>query len=349
MASPDGGFSDDAGDIGPSVDTGPRPDLGPLVPDLGSVDLGPSDPLTVFEEEAQVSGLRTYVHIRGTTTSTLPPVVLMGTGLNMGGIAAFFGAIGFGLGSEYLTPYMDFMADDRLMIYFDLEATGRSGVGTSSVSVEGHTEHLTNLVTWLEDQQGLNMSELDLVGHGYGGGVAAMYAAQAPQRVRKLLLITPMATNIQQYTDAITNHLSRLSEADRMIIDLISRQPECRGNPRMCSLEIWRLFGPLTMCRDNRELFMDIGFEYTDTRSFNQVRLNLQNSQYDWAPMLSNIAVPTTIISGDCDAAPPAIAQTYANTIPAARHVILDNTGHFPMVERANEFQVEAKRALSGP
>ena len=67
--------------------------------------------------------------------------------------------------------------------------------------------------------------------------------------------------------------------------------------------------------------------------------LEMMRDRPDATSALANIHVPTTIVVGGKDAAtPPSEADVMARAIPGARLVLIEDSGHFSNVERADEF-----------
>ena len=69
----------------------------------GPTDAGFADPTTLLEGVEVLDGLRTYVKMMGTLTSTMPPLVFLHAGP--------------ALSHEYLLPHMKEFADDRLLVF----------------------------------------------------------------------------------------------------------------------------------------------------------------------------------------------------------------------------------------
>lgn len=343
--SPDATVDSGVEDSGLVTDAGVKPDA-------GFADTGPGDPNTITEGIEIVAGARTYMHLRGTTTSTMPPLIVLPTGPHMGGIAVFWGTAGGGIGHEYLPDHLDFLLPGRLMVYFDFRATGRSGygaVGSATISAEGHVIQIEEMRQWLDALPEIDASVIDIMGHGYGAGIASLYAAEKPQNVSRLVLVTPMAPNVHQFVDGTTMMLSRITSSDRDRLDTITREPECRGNTSDCTVEVWRIIAPRLMCRATAHLSQELEFRYGDSRGYELIRFGLTNQSYDWSSVLATITAPTTVISGACDATPPEAAMVYSSTISGAVHHIIPDSGHFPMVEAPQTFQSHARRALTYP
>src|SRR5262245_17123517 len=110
---PDAGS--EAADAQVHRDAAVEPDGGTSAPR----DAGFLDPATLLQGTETIGGVQIFIHLRGTLTSTMPPVVLLSTGPSVG--------------NEYLVEPMDFLlgpggatAPDRLLVLFDLRATGQS-------------------------------------------------------------------------------------------------------------------------------------------------------------------------------------------------------------------------------
>jgi pimeloyl-ACP methyl ester carboxylesterase len=319
-----------------ATDAAPRRDSGPMeMPDAGF-----SDPATLLEGIEYIDGVRIYILMRGTLTSTLPPVLFLNTGPS--------------IGHEYLVEPMDFLLPDRLLILFDLRSTGRSGFGTltatvpTPMTVDTHTEDVENVLEFVGNLTPI--AKVDIMGHGYGAGVAALYAKKHPERVSRLVLTAPYPANVLQHALFRAELSARLSTADREQVLAITREPDCRGNIQQCSIQLWHIEGPHYLCEENGALFDTMTFRYADFRAgFLYVERNLRDTSYDWTADLAQVSAPTTIISGPCDPIPADGPLTYATQIAGAEHYIIPDTGHFPMVEAAAAYQTIVKRALRYP
>jgi pimeloyl-ACP methyl ester carboxylesterase len=321
-------------DAGPR-DSSTRPDSGfPDTPDAGF-----SDPATILEGIEYLDDIRMYMRIRGTLTSTLPPVVFVNTGPSVG--------------HEYQVDPMEFLLADRLLVFFDMRGTGRSGFGTlsatiSNITFDSHVQDVENVVELLGTLT--EAPRVDIIGHGYGAAIGAHYARRHPDRVSRLVLTAPYPANVLQHAYFRAELSARMSTADREQANIITREPECRANVQQCSIQLWNIEGPHFLCEPNEPLFSTMTFRYADFRAgFIYVERNLRDTSYDWSAEWEGITTPTTIISGPCDPIPADAAATYASRIPGSVHVIIDGTGHFPMVENPRAFQTAVKTALRYP
>lgn len=321
-------------------DAGPR-DAGPRVrPDAGF-----GDPATILMGEERINGQRIYMHIRGTTTSTMPPILFLSTGPM--------------IGMEYLPEPFDFMLGnggaedpDRMLVFADLRAVGRSSFGSTDTATVSFETHLLDVQTIMDHARSVTgvTGPFDIVGHGYGAGVAVNFQVLNPTEVNRLVLIGPFPTDLSQYSDLAGEVENRLTTPDRVRIMQLSMWQNCLRDLNRCSIEIWRVRGPHYLCPQNLDLFETMEFLYGDFRALEfYVIPQLRIEMYDWTPILPQVSAPTTVFYGQCDPTPPETYDDYINLIPGAQGHIFDNSGHFPFVEEPARFQWLLRQALTYP
>jgi len=90
-----------------------------------------------------------------------------------------------GIMDSYLTwsTVAPLLATDRRVLMPDLFGCGLSDRPNASYALEWHAEMIAR---WLE---ALGLTEVDVVGHSFGGGVAQMLLLACPERVRRIALV----------------------------------------------------------------------------------------------------------------------------------------------------------------
>jgi proline iminopeptidase len=326
-----------------------RPDAGYSVPDGGAggypdaqvnngpQDAGFADPSTLLEGVENLDGLKTYVKMLGTLSSTMPPALFLHTGPS--------------LSHEYLLPFMKEFEEGRLLIFYDMRATGRSSFGTggdtSTVTIDQHALDIHRVLDFVDSYA--DTSKVDILGHGYGAAVGLLFAARFPEKVSRLIFTSPFAATNQYYVDSVGESGRRLTSPERQQIMSITSRPECLQNDSQCFLQVWSIYGPKTMCPQNREKFTELSFRYGSFRAWIYVSNQLRDSNFDFTPQMAQITAPTTIISGPCDTIPEESALTYAREIPGAVHHTLNDSGAFPFVETSTAYYRLVKSALIYP
>lgn len=326
-----------ASDAGASNFDAGQIDAGNHRSDVGLVDAGFADPNTFIEGIFDFDGLRTYVKIMGAMTSTVPPVVFVHEGP--------------AISHEYQLPLVKTLMPGRTLVFYDMRASGLTsfgdGTASSTITAAQHADDIDELVRFLEAR--LGTPKVDLLGHGYGAGIAALYAADYPNRVSRLILTSPFASRNAHLVTAIGESNRRLTSPDRQREMRIRNRPECLQNFSMCYLEIWAIYGPRSLCEQNYDKFFDMTFEHGTIRSLFFVQNQLRESQYDWRPTLSRITTPTTVISGLCSPTPHVSDVEYVNSIAGAVHHVLPDAGDFPLVETSTTYFGLVNSALIYP
>jgi pimeloyl-ACP methyl ester carboxylesterase len=341
----------------PVSDAGTTPDAGPRTFDATVVDVGVrydsgvdpladagfADPATLHEGFVSLEGVQTFIHVRGTLTSTMPPIVV----LNAGPM----------LGHEYHDEPLDFLMGpggavdpDRLLVMYDMRATGQSGFGSiesSTITIDAHVEDLGYLLNWVDELTG-NPGPVDFLAHGYGTAVATVYAAANPQRIGRMVFVAPYPSNVTEQALWGAEWNSRLNSGDRERLSEITQWNYCFRDFRRCSRDVWNTIGHTWFCPENRNVFDSMTFEHIEIRPFTYYTvIDLRDREFDFQPIMEQISATTTVISGPCDPVPASAAVNYTLHLQNATHHILPGAGHFPMTETPDAFARIVKRALT--
>jgi 2-hydroxy-6-oxonona-2,4-dienedioate hydrolase len=144
-----------------------------------------------------------------------------------------------------------------------------------------------------------------VVGHSSGGTIAVLAAAQAPEAVGRLVLLAPAG---------IFPNRSRLGFALPLAVQVL-RAPRRLPNMIRDSLRV----GPLRLWLIASDLL-----------------------SVDVAPVLPEVRAPVLVLWGaDDPLLAPALGRVFAEQIPDARLVILEECGHIPMLERPADLHRE--------
>ncbi|MEF3135895.1 alpha/beta fold hydrolase [Rhizobium sp. 268] len=144
-------------------------------PDMAGAGGAPSEDKAVApivrKGSVPVNGIDYYYEIRGEGE----PLLLLHGGLGQ---------------IEMFAPVMPVFADHRQVIAVDLQGHGRTPLGKRPIDLAAIGADLAILV------KQLGYDKLDVFGYSFGGGVALNMAANAPDRVRRLVILSaPYAQN----------------------------------------------------------------------------------------------------------------------------------------------------------
>jgi len=117
----------------------------------------------------EVAGIR--LHVRDTGPRSRPAVIMIH---------------GFGSSLHTWEPWAQALGADYRVVRFDLPGAGLTGPDPSGDYTDARS---LDIVRGLMDE--LDLATASLVGHSIGGRIAWKFAAEHPDRVRKLVLIAP--------------------------------------------------------------------------------------------------------------------------------------------------------------
>jgi pimeloyl-ACP methyl ester carboxylesterase len=246
--------------------------------------------------------LGTSVHVRDSGPKDARPVIMMH---------------GFGSSLHTWEPWAQALAGEHRVIRFDLPGSGLSGPDTSGVYADYRT---MDLLAALMDR--LGVTQASLVGNSIGGRIAWRFAAQYPQRVTKLVLISPDGFASTGFA--------------------YGKKPSV---PSM--IKLMRYFLPKAMLRANLESAYGNATALTDETADRYYDLLLgpavrdaliarmeQTVLEDPEPLLRRIRVPVLLVWGERDALIPfSNARDYLRNLPDARLVSFPTLGHVPQEE----------------
>jgi pimeloyl-ACP methyl ester carboxylesterase len=192
-------------------------------------------------------------------------------------------------------------------------------------------DNLWELLLYYDDIfAALGLKTFDLVGHSFGGMVAAEYAATYPDRVRKLVLIDAMGLWNERHP----------------VADHLLATPKTQAQLRFHNLDNPAVSKILQAASNQSEEVAAATVRY----------LALGSTSHFIHPIperglrrrLRRIAAPTLIVWGAEDRLTPrAYAEEFASAISNARLEIVPNAGHTPYVEQRDVVSAAVNTFLS--
>jgi len=260
-----------------------------------------------------VDGVRFRVRDSGPTDA---PVVLM--------------LHGFGASLETWEPWATQLVPAYRVVRFDLPGFGLTGPDPTGDYSDARA---LRLIAALLDQ--LQIAQVNLIGHSLGGRLAWRFAAQYPDRVHTLVLISPDGFASPGFRYDSAPDVPLLLRA----LPFTLPTPLLRMNLAAAYSDPARLSD--STVRRYRDLMRAPGVRQAIVDRLSQVRL------VDPAPLLEQIRAPTLLLWGTRDAMIPfANAADYTRHIPQARLVPIEGLGHVPFEETPDAALVPVRRFL---
>lgn len=264
-------------------------------------------------------------------------------------VIALHGGPGF---SDYLPPDLGPLTSSFRLISYDQRGSGQSTVVTDPALLTAPA-----FVADLERvRESLGIARLTLLGHSWGAGLAALYAVAHPDRVDRLLLVDPMPPRAEPYLTEFSQTLqSRFTETDRAAMaEASARRQKAADNeaPDACRayyavfIKAY-LHSPTAAARMRGDL---CDAPAAALRNFSKINTSVMGSlgAFDLRPQLAAINVPALVIHGASDPIPMASAREWAASLANGRLLVIEQSGHFPFVERPETFFPAATAFLKG-
>ena len=236
---------------------------------------------------------------------------------------------GPGAHHDYLLPGFDALASGRELIYYDQRGGGQSPV-TRDVPV-GWREQVADLE---ELRRQWELERLTLAGYSWGGLLALLYAAEPPERVARLALVSaaPAWREARQEFERRfqRRNLDPALQQERTALresGLRERDPEAYAR-RAFELSVAPYFFDPDQAR-----------RLTPFRVTGRTQQEVWDSlgDYDLRPALSRLSVPALVLQGEDDVIPQDNARAMAELLGADLR-LLPRCGHVPYVEAFPEF-----------
>lgn len=239
---------------------------------------------------------------------------------------------GLGLDHTYFRPWLDPLASELQLIYYDHRGNGRSAQPTEWSTVEH--------ATWVEDadalRDALGHDRILLLGHSYGGFLALEYALRYPDRLTGLILCsTAPVVDYAERSFAIAAERATPEQLETLASALsgpVADDAAFLAAFRQVIPIYFHAYEPATGEALLRVL-------RPRAAAFNRSFFHCL-PRYDVRERLEEIGVPTLILGGRSDWFPPPEAgpERLAAAMPSAELVMFERSGHFPFIEEPERF-----------
>ncbi len=230
------------------------------------------------------------------------------------------------------------VAERRRAVALDLPGFGGSERPDRELSISVFADAVEALCDHL------GLGPVAVVGNSMGGFVAAETAIRHPARVERLVLVDAAGISTTDLMRRPTRAAAKLLAAAMTGHARRSRTGGASGGPRPVSLPARPAAlhaAVATVARHPTRLARDLLAEQVAGRAQEAGFLAALDAimDYDFRGRLPEIACPTLVVQGANDMLIPAgDAETYNRLIPDSRVLLLEDTGHVPMLERPAVF-----------
>ncbi|MBI5954717.1 MAG: alpha/beta hydrolase [Chloroflexi bacterium] len=194
-------------------------------------------------------------------------------------------------------------------------------------------------------RQILGDDKLILVGHSWGGFLASLYAAEFPEHVEALILVSPANTLVMPQPEADSD----------LFASVRARLPEDQLAEYDAFIKDYFDFNKLFTRTDADLVAMDeeFGKYYVQVVDVESTPMPKQGKpggwmtwgmyvsmgqRHDYRPALKNVTAPVLVIHGANDLQSEAASRQYVEAFPNAEFAIIEHTGHFSFEQQPEQF-----------
>jgi class 3 adenylate cyclase len=207
------------------------------------------------------------------------------------------------------SAFRDTLAAHRTLVYYDRHGCGLSDRRRTNFTPDDDMLDLDAVI------QASGASQVDLFGISFGGLVAVRYAAENPERVKRLILWGTLSSNdVSKLPSNVQERVTALATLRRSDPELATRIFASQAFPSGVDPETFQF-----MVKANKE------------GATAEMAEQLESVRFDNREYLARVTVPTLVMHRRGDQMVPFAAGQYlARRLPNARFVPLDGDCHMP-------------------
>jgi proline iminopeptidase len=247
------------------------------------------------------------------------------------------------------------LTDSYRFNYYDQRGCGKSTRPIDKFTSQNMYENMTSLDKTLglgaqiadieRIRQILGEEKLILIGHSWGGFLASLYAAEFPEHVEKLILISPANSLVMPQPDA---------ESD-LFASVRAKLPQDKVAEYDAFMRDYMDFNKLFTRSEQDLIDMDAKFgEYyisvvklTTEKSIKQGEPGgwmtwgmyvSMGQRHDYRDLMRMVTAPVLVIHGSDDLQSEKASRLYSDTFPNSNFAVINGVGHFSFQEKPEEF-----------
>jgi proline iminopeptidase len=228
------------------------------------------------------------------------------------------------------------LARHRRLILLDLRGTGDSAIPADPSSYR--CDRLVDDVLALQDHLGL--ASADVLGHSAGANIAVQYALRHPNRVGRLVLVTPSGRSVGLEPDpAMRREIVSLRQGEPWFKDAAAAFERVAAGGG--AEEDWAAVAPFSYGRwDAAARAHDAaGEEHTNEEAAVAFAADGAFDPDATRSGLADLRTPVLVIGGSLDLQrPPAVTAEFAALFANSRLVVQPGAGHFPWLDDPGQF-----------
>jgi proline iminopeptidase len=242
---------------------------------------------------------------------------------------------GPGLNHSYFLPWLEPLADEFQLIFFDMR-----GMGLSETSLQPIHFSLNLIVDDIEALKNhFGFEKFHLFAHSWGGLPAMNYMIKYPESLKSVILSNSVPASTEFMDEIIDRRMNIVNRADMERMAAIQDRIQNDESDFQLAEEAM-LLSYQAMFYDT-SLVHQLRLNLTDAYGATQrllMRLPRPSESPDLHPELSQFEAPVLIIRSEMEPIPPSSDEKLAATFQQATLISINRAGHFPFIEQQDEF-----------
>lgn len=241
-----------------------------------------------------------------------------------------------------LWPALSPLAARRQVILYDQRGRGASQAPSDPgvATIEDDAGDLGAI------RRALGIRRWDVLGHSWGGGIAALGSAMDSAGVRRLVLVDAVGPTGSWMPALRANVLARLDGTSLQEFLAIGEDALTSPDPVIHAAHARLTYRAWFADRELGEYFAP---PTAGSPTGAAVLAKLRSGSYDWRPTLRALSHPTLVIHGELDALPLTVSNDWLTVLPRARRLIIPHSGHMPFWEAPRRFFDAVDAWLAAP
>ncbi len=233
---------------------------------------------------------------------------------------------GPGLDSDGFVYLAEKLSKHSRCIIYDQRGLGKSKLprtNAESITIDNMAEDIEAL------RKTLKIKTWSILGHSFGGIMAAYYAHKYPQSINKLIFSSSGGMDLS-FLSSIGNEIDKkLSQQERDSLNYWSNKIEVGDTSYQTRLARAKILAVPYL--QNRAHIPTLAERLTRVNyAINAwVFESLEALPYDYSQKFASFKRPVLVLHGRQDVLLPSIAEKTASAFPNARLVFMDNTAHY--------------------
>ena len=244
---------------------------------------------------------------------------------------------GPGFSHDYLNVLIK-IAHDRPVIFYDQLGCGHSAIADNNNSLWTKERYQRELETLVE---ALHLQQLHLLGHSWGGALAADYAINHPDTVKSLTFASPLLSAVMWKKDT-QQLLKQLPQEMQQAIRTNEEQgtfdaedyrqaAETYAQLCICRMKEWPKTIVTAIAQKNMDIYQTMWgpSEFMITGNLNQV---------DTIREVTKLTMPILFTCGKYDEVRPETLASIVQHVPQGQLVIYPHSAHMAFLEETDDY-----------